>query len=158
MGKDNGRLRRVKMVVLDEWDGEKEEFGGVMEWLLVEYLDLGLVLSVRHLPNLLNVLIKDRLPRPLFMRSIGIGTIMGGTTSALQTVQAKIGEMRTANEVSTHKAVGEMADTGIALPVEEEIIPVTVGEAADVELPQVVSESKGSSWSSLWSWIPGTSR
>jgi hypothetical protein len=31
MGKDNGRLRRVKMVVLDEWDGEKEEFGGVME-------------------------------------------------------------------------------------------------------------------------------
>jgi hypothetical protein len=92
------------------------------------------------------------------MRSIGIGTIMGGTTSALQTVQAKIGEMRTASEVSTHKAVGEMADTGIALPVEEEIIPVTVGEAADVELPQVVSESKGSSWSSLWSWIPGTSR
>jgi len=92
------------------------------------------------------------------MRSIGIGTIMGGTTSALQTVQAKIGELRTANEVSTHKAVGEMADTGIALPVEEEIVPVTVGEAADVELPQTVSEQKGSSWSSLWSWIPGTSR
>jgi hypothetical protein len=124
----------------------------------VEYLDLVLVLSVRFHLHLKNELIKDRLPRPLFMRSIGIGTIMGGTTSALQTVQAKIGEMRTANEVSTHKAVGEMADTGIALPVEEEIVPVTVGEAADVELPQVVSESKGSSWSSLWSWIPGTSR
>jgi hypothetical protein len=125
----------------------------------VEYLGLELVLSVRyHLIHLLNMLIKDRLPRPLFMRSIGIGTIMGGTTSALQTVQARIGEMRTANEVSTHKAVGEMADTGIALPVEEEIVPVTMGEAADVELPQVISESKGSSWSSLWSWIPGTSR
>lgn len=98
----------------------------------------------------------DRLPRPLFMRSIGIGTIMGGTTSALQTVQAKVGEMRTATEQQTHKAVGEMADTGIALPVPEEV-HVDVGEAADVELPQVVSGNK-SSWSSLWNWIPGTGR
>jgi hypothetical protein len=31
MGKDNGRPRRVKMVGLEEWDGGKEEFGGVME-------------------------------------------------------------------------------------------------------------------------------
>jgi len=122
-------------------------------------LDLVLVLSVRSLSHCSsNMLIEDRLPRPLFMRSIGIGFIMGGTTSALQTVQAKIGEMRTANEVSTHKAVGEMADTGIALPVEEDVVPVTVGKAADVELPQVASEGKRSSWSSLWSWIPGTSR
>jgi hypothetical protein len=64
--------------------------------------------------------------------------------------------MRTANEQSTHKAVGEMADTGIALPVAEPEVHVDAGEAADVELPQVVSEGKGTSWSSLWSWIPGT--
>ena len=31
MEKDNGRFRRVKMVVQEEWDGGKEEFGGVME-------------------------------------------------------------------------------------------------------------------------------
>jgi hypothetical protein len=126
----------------------------------VVYLGLESVLSVRLSSFLiLNVrmLITDRLPRPLFIRSIGIGTIMGGTTSALQTVQAKVGAMRTANEQSTHKAVGEMADTGIALPVAEPEVYVDAGEAADVELPQVVSEDKRRSWSSLWSWIPGTS-
>lgn len=83
---------------------------------------------------------------------------MGGTTSALQTIQGKVGEMRTANEQSAHKAVGEMADTGIALPIEEEEVIVNVGEAADVELPQAISESGGGGWSSLWSWIPGTGR
>jgi hypothetical protein len=31
MERDNGKLRRVKMADQGEWDGEREEFGGVME-------------------------------------------------------------------------------------------------------------------------------
>jgi hypothetical protein len=95
------------------------------------------------------------------MRSIGIGMIMGGTTSALQTVQAKVGEMRTASEqaAETRTGLGEVADVGMAMPVPStEEIHVDAGEAADVELPQVIAPERGGSWSSLWSWISGTGR
>jgi hypothetical protein len=83
--------------------------------------------------------------------------IMGGTTSALQTVQAKVGEMRTASEQTTKTGLGEVADVGMAMPVPPtDEIHVNAGEAADVELPQVIAPERGGSWSSLWSWIPGT--
>jgi hypothetical protein len=103
----------------------------------------------------------DRLPRPLFVRSMGIGMIMGGTTSALQTVQAKVGEMRTATEQSkvTTTPIGEVADIGISIPKLESPVEEMPGVAADMELPQTgIPEQAGSGWNSLWSWIPGTSR
>ena len=84
---------------------------------------------------------------------------MGGTTSALQTVQAKVGEMRTASEQTSKTGLGEVADVGMAMPVPSvEEVHVDAGEAADVELPQAITPEGDRSWSSLWSWIPGTGR
>lgn len=82
---------------------------------------------------------------------------MGGTTSALQTVQAKVGEMRTAREQPKVAAMGEVADIGMSVPKLDSPVAEMPGSAADVEIPQTgVPEKKGSSWSSLWSWVPGT--
>jgi hypothetical protein len=95
------------------------------------------------------------------MRSIGIGMIMGGTTSGLQTVQAKIGNMRDATATTQESsppttAIGDAASVGMALPPKtKEELPVYAGEAADVELPQPVAKESSRGWSSFLSWIPG---
>jgi hypothetical protein len=90
--------------------------------------------------------------------------IMGGTTSALQTVQAKVGEMRTATAVATEQSkatpIAESANIGMPIAVPDSTRDETMaGVAADVELPQPAQQGeRGSGWNSLWSWIPGTSR
>lgn len=102
---------------------------------------------------------------------------MGGTTSALQTVQAKVGEMRAAQTQLHDKptrpanAAAELASIEIPTPPPTTTTtsssitqPSSVqpgvpgaGTSADIELPQVPTQSSSTSgWSSLWSWIPGT--
>jgi hypothetical protein len=61
--------------------------------------------------------------------------IMGGTTSGLQTVQAKIGNMRDATATTQESsppttAIGDAASVGMALPPKtKEELPVYAGEA-----------------------------
>lgn len=103
----------------------------------------------------------DRLPRPLFVRSAVIGMIMGATTSGLQTVQAKIGQMREQQEQAATTPMADAAAVEISRPLSKEsTMPITSPEvSADSELPQIPQPTTpGSGWSRLWSWIPGTSR
>lgn len=87
--------------------------------------------------------------------------MMGGTTSGLQTVQAKVGQLREAQEKSTDNPMAEMASIEIPppIPATEPLVLESEGKSADIELPQIpVEGGSGGGWSKLWSWIPGTGR
>jgi hypothetical protein len=90
---------------------------------------------------------------------------MGGTTSALQTVQAKVGQMREAQEkpMSKDSASADMASIEIPPPFSStlsdslQLGPEDRLASADIELPQLPTETRSTDgWSRLWSWIPGT--
>ncbi|WWD17464.1 hypothetical protein CI109_101905 [Kwoniella shandongensis] len=60
-----------------------------------------------------------RLPRPLFIRSVLMGTILGGTTSAMQIAQAHIGKLRDEQERAERLATKAEANAAIASITEE---------------------------------------
>jgi hypothetical protein len=83
----------------------------------------------------------DRLPRTLFVRSMIIGTVLGGITSALQVVQAKIGRLREEEMRRAKAAEKEEAVLGRPTPEPEEA--------------ESLSERGKKWWSVLSSWFPG---
>ena len=82
----------------------------------------------------------DRLPRSLFVRTLIIGTTLGGLTSAMQVAQAKIGRLE---EEEIRKAKAEEA---------------RIAEKRSLGADEAVSDNKDGkrkSWASLRAWIPG---
>nr|XP_019010777.1 uncharacterized protein I206_04080 [Kwoniella pini CBS 10737]OCF49558.1 hypothetical protein I206_04080 [Kwoniella pini CBS 10737] len=65
-----------------------------------------------------------RLPRPLFIRSIIMGTILGALTSTMQVAQAHIGRLRQEEELKIQKTVPNKSENTVPLTTEE-VIPVS---------------------------------
>ncbi|WRT66184.1 uncharacterized protein IL334_003137 [Kwoniella shivajii] len=96
-----------------------------------------------------------RLPRQLFIRSIMMGTILGGLTSAMQIAQAHIGKLREEEEA---KSTPEIDKQSIQPIITEEVIPPssdTAKEDKEViersrEFPAVdqipIGDEEGKSW------------
>ncbi|WVR07206.1 hypothetical protein IAU60_004247 [Kwoniella sp. DSM 27419] len=103
-----------------------------------------------------------RLPRQLFIRSVLMGFILGGSTSALQIAQAHIGKLREAEQIANPSPPKSPSSVGAAASVEEVVpvpSPVTAlaeedqarrGERVDVDLIPLAEEEQG-----LWNKIKG---
>lgn len=100
---------------------------------------------------------QDALPRQLFIRSLLIGSIMGGVTSMLQVAQAKVGRLKDEQERESAReqvrlgleTQSETADVDRRAQPSEPLRSATPADAGD-DLNQ--STGSGSSWTS---WIPG---
>lgn len=93
--------------------------------------------------------------------------MLGGTTSTLQAVQAKVGEMReststtpTTTTTAASQSLAEAANIELSLDTSPTSpLPDLAPAAIDSELPQIPSGTESSSgWSRLWNWIPGVGR
>ncbi|WVQ67864.1 uncharacterized protein L199_006069 [Kwoniella botswanensis] len=94
-----------------------------------------------------------RLPRPLFIRSIIMGTLLGALTSTMQVAQAHIGKMREEEELKVARTQPET----VAITTEE-VIPTsnkTIGDKSMVIDPQreampvdqiPIDDDEGKSW------------
>jgi hypothetical protein len=110
----------------------------------------------------------DTLPRPLFIRALVMGTLLGGATSGLQAAQDYVGRLRVEQALHEPKS-----DTSLPPPEQEKTAggsiargdvrvdrPAQVGEKmggvpVDETRPdpgQAAASGGGSSW---YSWIPG---
>lgn len=112
--------------------------------------------------------VEDTLPRPLFIRALVMGTLLGGATSGLQAAQDYVGRLRVEQALNEPKS-----DTALPPPEQEKTAdgsvargevrvdrPAQVGEKmggvpVDETRPdpgQAAASGGGSSW---YSWIPG---
>lgn len=78
-------------------------------------------------------LIPDRLPRPLFIRSVAIGSIMGSATSALQILQSKIGDMRTDYDEASIRTTNAANGSAPSVPTSDQAHDLS--EGSTVVLP-----------------------
>ncbi len=125
--------------------GGKVDRSGRMELLLVVCLERESGLPVSLVISCISMLIwLDRLPRPLFMRSMIIGTVLGGITSALQVVQAKVGKLR--EEEARRAKVEEEEQASVDRQIQE-------GESLTYR-----SDEGRSPWSGVRSLTPGLRR
>lgn len=120
----------------------------------------------------------DTLPRPLFIRALVMGTLLGGATSGLQTAQDYVGRLRAAQEESLPRSATSLPpiqQSGVpssVLPISgpggehglvdrelrkgEKRIGVPIDETAAIE--ENVDVNKEATTSSWYSWIPGFSK
>lgn len=111
----------------------------------------------------------DKLPRPLFIRSLIMGIALGSLTSGMQTMQARIGRMReeeerkaklTDNEqLSSPTAAAAAAAAATSALVTEEVAPVMSLSEETKPTEEIIvdripgEEEPRSWWESVKSWV-----
>lgn len=115
---------------------------------------------IRELVNI------DKLPRPLFIRSVIMGIALGSLTSGMQTAQARIGRLREEEERKAKLINSQQQQQQVPSPeaaaaalVTEEIAPVMpLSEETKPTEEVVVSGVPGEEepkgwWESVKSWV-----